>query len=94
METVPSCDTFQGTSLLIFSKSKHIATTQIRVGRKAEWQYNSSLSILQPHPVFMLLCKKLGTPFNSSKINQCKVYLHLCIHTLFIKNLLIVYSSS
>lgn len=42
----------------------------------------------------MLLCKKLGTPFNSLKIN--KVYLHLCIHTEkhFIKNLLIVYSSS
>lgn len=30
METVPSCDTFQGTSLLIFSKSKHIATIQIK----------------------------------------------------------------
>lgn len=30
METVPSCDTFQGTSLLIFSKSEHIATTQIK----------------------------------------------------------------
>lgn len=30
METVPSCDTFQGISLLIFSKSEHIATIQIK----------------------------------------------------------------
>lgn len=30
METVPSCDTFQGTSLLIFSKSEHIVTIQIK----------------------------------------------------------------
>lgn len=30
METVPSCDTSQGTSLLIFAKSKHIATIQIK----------------------------------------------------------------
>lgn len=30
METVPSCDTFQGTSLLIFSKSEHIATIPIK----------------------------------------------------------------
>lgn len=30
METVPSCDTFQGISLLILSKSEHIATIQIQ----------------------------------------------------------------
>lgn len=29
METVPSCDTFQGTSL-IFSKSEHIVTIQMK----------------------------------------------------------------
>lgn len=33
METVPSCDTFQGTSLLIFSMSEHIAAIQIRLQR-------------------------------------------------------------
>ena len=30
METVPSCDTFQSTSILTFSQSEHIATTQIK----------------------------------------------------------------
>lgn len=66
METVPSCDTFQGTSLLIFSKSEHTATIQI-VCRKAENGNTISPSILQLHPVFVILGKKLGTHFNSSK---------------------------
>lgn len=35
METVPSCDTFQATSLLLFPSSESVAAIQIRVPRKA-----------------------------------------------------------
>lgn len=35
METVPSCDTFQATSLLLFPRSESVAAIQIRVPRKA-----------------------------------------------------------
>lgn len=35
METVPSCDAFQATSLLLFPRGESIAAIQIRVPRKA-----------------------------------------------------------
>lgn len=71
METVPSCDTFQATSLLLFPRSKSVAAIQISVPRKAR---NGSIIY------YMLCCNQiilgiflhqvLKTPPKSAKVNK------------------------
>lgn len=83
METVPSCDTFQGTSLLMFSMSERIAVTQIRLQRNAVPE-----QFLTPHSAAMQhvqdLKEKHDTLFISLKKNNQKAHTYTgntCKHT-------------